>query len=47
MTPKPMKKKFNEKGKVVMVEQPKNKKKKSELDERIFVERQRKGIELT
>ena len=30
-----------------MVEQPKKKKKRSELDERIFVECQRKGVELT
>ena len=34
------------KGKAVMVEEPK-KKKRIELDERIFVERQRKGVELT
>ena len=34
------------KGKVVMVKEPK-KKKRAELDERIFAERQRKGVELT
>ena len=34
------------KGKAVMVEEPK-KKKRVELDERIFAERQRKGVELT